>query len=97
MDRKGAQLCAQVRRALEYIVPDALADTQFDAIVLEVRPAPNPSNLVVIVQSTVVLNEDEQRSLQEVLSNRIGRIRTAIAESIHRRKAPTISIYLIQT
>jgi ribosome-binding factor A len=95
LDRKSAQLCSQIRRALDYIVPEVLVDTKYDAIVLDVGPAPDISNLMVLLQPFGFLEEDELRKLELEISMRAGAIRTAVAHSIHRRKAPCLSFRVI--
>ena len=95
VDRKAAQLCAQIRRALDYVVPEVLADTKFDAMVVEVEPAPNTSHLLVVVQAIGQLDFEETRLLEAEIANRSGAIRTAVAQSIHRRKTPTFSFCVV--
>ena len=96
-DRKAAQLCAQVRRALDYSLAEALVDTPTDAYVLDVVPAPNTSHLLVLVQAAAATDADGIRDLEETLARHAGQLRTAVAESIHRRKTPTLSFRVIPT
>ncbi len=94
-DRKASQLCAQVRRALDYGISEALSDSSSDAYVMDVVPAPNTSHLLVLVQPTVTLDEQGLRSLQEELMRHAGQLRTTVAEFIHRRKTPTLSFQVV--
>ncbi len=94
-DRKAAQLCAQVRRALDYGLSEVLSDSTVDAYIMEVMPAPNTSHLVVLVQPAGPLDEDGLRDLEATLARHAGVLRTAVAESIHRRKTPTLSFRVI--
>jgi len=90
-DRKAAQLCVQIHRALDFVVPQTLVNTTLDAIVLDVQPAPNTAHLLVLLQATASLTEHECSQLELVLTQNSGVIRTAVAQSIHRRKTPTLS------
>lgn len=93
-DRKSAQLCAQIRRVLDFAVPEALAETEFDATVLEVTPAPNTSHLVVLLQSTYSMNDDARLQLQQEIVRKTGQIRATVAQSIHRRKTPSFTFLI---
>jgi ribosome-binding factor A len=95
IDRKAAQLCAQIRRALDYVIPEVLSETKFDAIVLDVEPAPNTSHLLVILQAIGQLDASEIRELDFEIAQRAGSIRTAVAQSIYRRKTPTLSFRIV--
>ncbi len=95
LDRKAAQLCTQIRRALEYIVPESLADSEWDVLVVDVQPAPNTGNLLVLLQPLEILDEDRQRQLEFAIFERSGSIRTAIAGVIQRRKVPTLTFRVV--
>ncbi len=94
-NRKAAQLCAQVRRALEYGLSEALSDSTLDAYVMDVVPAPNTSHLLVLVQPAVSMDDAGLRTLQEAIISCSGKLRTMVAESIHRRKTPTLSFQVV--
>ena len=93
-DRKAMQLCAQVRHALEYAISEAL-NGEFGVTVLEVIPAPNTSHLLALVQPLEDLSFEESMNLQAELNKRINVLRTAVSESIHRRKTPGLSFQLV--
>ncbi len=94
-NRKSAQLCAQVRRALDYGLSEVLSDSTHDAYIMDVVPAPNTSHLLVLVQPASSLDDAGLRSLQEAIVRASGKLRTAVAETIHRRKAPTLSFQVV--
>lgn len=94
-DRKAAQLCAQVRRALDYGISEALSDSPIDAYVLDVMPAPNTSHLVVLVQAASEADAEGIRELEDELQRHAGLLRTTVAESINRRKTPTLSFRVV--
>lgn len=95
VDRKAAQLCAQVRRALEFIVPEAQEDSDWDAVVLDVQPAPNTGHLLVILQAVEKLDEADCQQLEAAVIQKSGFIRTAVAGVIQRRKAPTLTFRIV--
>ncbi len=95
IDRKAAQLCAQIRRSLDYVIPEVLSETKFDAMVLDVEPATNTSHLLVILQAIGQLDASEIRELDFEIAQRAGSIRTAVAQSIYRRKTPTLSFRIV--
>lgn len=88
------QLCAQVRRALEYGVDEVLEGSALISI-SDVVPAPNTSHLMVIVQPLGELSFEDSLELQAKLSNNSSRLRTLVSESIHRRKTPTLSFSVL--
>jgi ribosome-binding factor A len=94
-DRKAAQLCAQVRRALDFGLSEALSDSSVDAYVLDVVPAPNTSHLLVLVQPMQAVDSEGVRELEDELARHAGLLRTTVAESIHRRKTPTLSFQVV--
>ncbi|MGN6134795.1 MAG: hypothetical protein ACTHOU_09855 [Aureliella sp.] len=94
-DRKAAQLCAQVRRALDYGISEALSESTLDAYVLDVVPAPNTSHLLVIVQPAIEADAEAVRDLESELQRHAGLLRTTVAESINRRKTPTLSFQVL--
>jgi len=96
-DRKAAQLCSQVRHALEFIIPDVLRDSDWDAIVLDVRPAPNTGHLLVLLQAIDGLHEEDSLRLEAAVFKKAGLIRTAVAGSIQRRKVPTLTFRVVPT
>ncbi len=95
IDRKAAQLCAQIRRVLEFVVPEALQDSDFDALVLDVQPAPNTGHLLVLLSSLSPLDEAASQQLELALMQRSGQIRTAVAQSIQRKKTPTLTFRIV--
>lgn len=88
------QLCAQVRRALEYGVDEVLEGGVLVSI-QDVVPAPNTSHLLVFVQPLEKLSFDDCLGIQSKLMAATSRLRTLISESIHRRKTPSISFQVL--
>ena len=95
VDRKAAQLCSQVRRALEFIIPETLQGSDWDALVLDVQPAPNTGHLLVLLQAVEELDEDGCQQLEVAIFQKSGPIRTAVAGAIQRRRAPTLTFRVV--
>lgn len=95
VDRKAAQLCAQVRRALEFIIPNVLQSSDWDAMVLDVQPAPNTGHLLVLLQAVEKLDEAGCHQLESAIFQKSGLIRTAVAGAIQRRKTPTLTFRVV--
>lgn len=93
-DRKTMMLCAQIRYALEYAINTALKGEK-GVTVVDVVPAPNLSHLLVFVQSLDDLNFEETISLQTELSVHSQVLRSAISQSIHRKKTPGLSFQIV--
>jgi ribosome-binding factor A len=95
-DRKSSQLCAQVRRALEYAIPDVLAETPWSVWVVDVQPAPNASNLLVLIQSAETGQSFEDlQQIEQSVHARQRELRMEIASFIQRRKVPSLMIRLL--
>ncbi len=97
VDRKASQLCSQIRRALDFVIPEALQDSDWDALVLDVQPAPNTGHLLVLLQAVGQLDDAELKLLELAIDQRAGIIRTAVASSIQRRKTPTFTFRFVPT
>lgn len=98
-DRKTLQLCSQVRDALNYLLPgDSGGELLALFQVAEVRPAPDASQLLVIVQPAVIPAEPvDPRAVLELLRNANGRLRSGVAAAITRKRAPRLLFHVIDT
>lgn len=94
LDRKAMQLCSQIRYSLEYAINSALKG-EYGLTVLEVVPAPNTSHLHVFVQSFENLTFEEGLLLEAELKRQTATLRTAVSESIHRKKTPGLSFQIV--
>jgi ribosome-binding factor A len=94
IDRKTQQLCKQVRRVLSCVLAGEVADEVLQGLAIDsVVPAPNASRLQVTLFPTGPL----EVPLSEVLARleRVrGRLRSAVAEDINRKRAPELSFVL---
>jgi len=90
-DRKLDQLCKQVEQILQLVFP--ATNVPGDTCVASVEPAPNAGRLrvTVAVQSGCHLSQ-----VREALDRCKGYLRTEVAESISRRRAPEL-VFTINT
>lgn len=94
IDRKAMQLCRQVSHALEYCINEFL-DADCAVMVVDVAPAPNTSHLLVLLQVIEPLELEQIMSVEKILNQNVGALRMAIAQSIHRKKTPTLTIRVL--
>ncbi|MBL1216243.1 MAG: ribosome-binding factor A [Planctomycetes bacterium] len=94
IDRKSMQLCAQVRRSLNGLIP-VPSDPAFDNSRLEsVEPAPDSARLKVILSveapapAQVVMIRARLAALQ-------GYLRAQVAADINRKQAPVLIFELV--
>ncbi len=88
--RKAKQLCSQIHRALEYCINEDIP-TELAVTVVDVAPAPNTSHLLVTVEPLEQVSVEDYPAILESLGAEYGKLRTEVAQSIHRKKTPTLS------
>jgi ribosome-binding factor A len=96
-DRKTLQLCHQVAEELQLILvseceDEALWDLQIESVV----PAPNSSRLLVSVSSPHCTTPNEVADMLTRLQHAMGILRSEVAMSIHRRKAPELLFRVVR-
>lgn len=95
--RKTLQLCSQVRDALNYLLAGDSGDellSQFQ--VADVRPAPDATQLLVIVQPVVQPSAAiEASEVLARLANASGRLRAGVAAAITRKRAPQLLFQIV--
>jgi ribosome-binding factor A len=89
-DRKTLQLCRQVQKALAYALGETGDDLLLLAYVEDVEPAPDANHMLVSVRA----EGDPIEVLQALYAN-AGKLRSAVAEAITRRKAPELAFRLV--
>ncbi|HUQ68522.1 MAG TPA: hypothetical protein VM165_03305 [Planctomycetaceae bacterium] len=95
-DRKTWQLCAQVMRALEFVLCEACSHAlRQTAYVQSVEPAPDATQLLVTVAVRDAVSAVELQQLHAELVRCQGRLRSAVAAAITRRKAPSLSFRVL--
>jgi ribosome-binding factor A len=89
-DRKTLQLARQVQRALTFALAETGNELLLTAYVEDVQPAPDASHLLVCVRG-----QGDPMKLLAALHENTGRLRSAVAEAITRRKAPELAFQVV--
>jgi ribosome-binding factor A len=96
-DRKTLQLCGQIADTLNYVLSGELDDDLLRNLYVEsVRPAPDASRLLVSVAPLDAADVNRADQILQKLHIYAPRIRTEVAQSIHRRKTPELSFVVVQ-
>ncbi|MCR9245530.1 MAG: hypothetical protein NXI31_10895 [bacterium] len=86
--QKTLQLCAQAADALAFALGDTTDPVLLDLTLVRVEPMPDQRHLLVVVDSPP---RHGLVATLEALDRARGFLRTAVAASIHRSKAPRLS------
>lgn len=89
-DRKTLQLARQVQRALSFALAETGDDLLLTAYVEDVQPAPDAGHMLVSVHG-----DGDPLALLRALNANTGRLRSAVAEAITRRKAPELAFQVV--
>jgi len=90
--RKTQQLCGQIRRTLDYLLSGDCDDPVLrELIVVDVRPAPDASRLLVTVAPLDSRSTLDPRDILGRLHAVASRLRHEVSQSIHRRKTPQLT------
>lgn len=90
--RKAKQLCRQVAETLDLVLSGDCSDERLQALhVMAVVPAPNTSRLLVTVAADLPADAFDRRQIEELLDRQADRLRTEVAASIHRKRAPALA------
>jgi ribosome-binding factor A len=96
-DRKTLQLCGQIADTLNYVLSGELDDDLLRNLYVEsVRPAPDASRLLVSVAPLDVADANRADQILQKLLIYAPRIRSEVAQSIHRRKTPELSFVVVR-
>ncbi|MEM7676057.1 MAG: ribosome-binding factor A [Myxococcota bacterium] len=87
-DRKVYQVCAQAARVLTLAIGDSRNAVVSDLIVVAVQPYPSASRLLVLVQASASV--PDRPAILEALAEEKGRLRSAVAETVNRKRAPEL-------
>jgi ribosome-binding factor A len=89
-DRKTLQLCGQVSDTLNLtLAGDSGDDVLGELQVISVVPAPDASQLLVVLAPTLVGGPDEKQVIT-ALAEASVRLRAGVASAITRRRAPKL-------
>jgi ribosome-binding factor A len=91
VDRKTLQLCRQVGETLNLVLSGECADEFLQCLqVVDVRPAPDASQLLVLVSPSLVDPAPDPVTVLQHLAAANGRLRAEVAAAIVRRRAPKL-------
>jgi ribosome-binding factor A len=93
--RKTWQLCSQVHDALRLIFGEAVDERLQGLEVREVLPSPNDSQLLVLLVPLDPLTAEEREATTAALAAASGWLRTEVATSITRKRAPRLLLQLL--
>lgn len=90
--RKDWQLCRQVVETLNYVLSGDCSDDVLQGLVVQsAEPAPNASNILVTVAPSLIDDTVSPAQILERLQAVSRRLRSEVAMSISRRRAPELS------
>lgn len=93
---KAKQLCRQAAETLDQVLSGETGDDRLACLrVVSVQPAPDASRLLVTVVATCATVDFCRDATAAHLQASAGRLRTAVAAAITRRKAPTLAFVLL--
>lgn len=93
--RKTWQLCSQVHDALRLILGEAADERLHSLEVREVLPAPNDSQLLVLLVPLDPLTSEEREAVTRSLEVAAGWLRSEVASAITRKRAPRLVLQLV--
>ncbi len=98
LNRKTLQLCSQVADTLNYVLSGDCCDELLQNLqVASVVPAPNASQLLVTVYPALAPGATlDAAEVRRRLSDVAGRLRSEVARSITRKKAPKLLFQVVQ-
>lgn len=96
-DRKDLQLCRQVADTLQLVLGDCGDDVLRDLHVVRVVPAPDASQLLVIVGSPPGEPPAAPREVLDRLHEHAAAFRAEVAHAITRKRAPSLLFEYLAT
>ena len=95
-DRRTLQMCGEVRRALELVMTGECDDDILRGLYVQsVTPAPDAAHLLVTVSPLDPRDPTPPHTILQHLQIFTGRLRTAVAETINRRRAPDLMFNIV--
>jgi ribosome-binding factor A len=89
-NRKVLQLCRQVAETLNLVFSNEFGEEIGDVRVVAVAPAPDASQLLVVVGPAVAGSVVDPVTVVSSLTAAAGRLRSEVAAAITRRRAPKL-------
>jgi ribosome-binding factor A len=97
VNRKALQLCRQVAETLEQMFSGETGDEVLAGLhVSSVVPAPDSSRLLVTLVAAFDDRQFDLRAVEKKLADSRGRLRSAVAMAITRRKTPVLAFDVIR-
>ena len=94
--RKALQLCSQVADTLSLVLSGECGDEVLqNLLVTEVTPAPDASQLVVLLTPAAGSQMLEADEVMAALRAASGRLRTEVAAAISRKRAPRLTFQFL--
>jgi ribosome-binding factor A len=95
-NRKTLQLCSQVADTLNLVLSGECADDVLQSLhVVAVQPAPNASQLLVVVSPSSAALDLDPLAVLERLARANGRLRSEVAAAIVRKRAPQLVFHYV--
>ncbi len=94
-NRKALQLCRQIERTLHLALGGLSDPVLNDLLVVEVRPFPDSTRLLVTVCSATGDALEPATVLQHV-DRASGRMRESVAAAVHRKKLPELIFQVVE-
>lgn len=95
-NRKTLQLCRQVAETLNQVLCGECADAVLQSLqVVSVRPAPDASQLLVLVSPTAIDRDRDAVTILQHLAAANSRLRGEVAAAIVRRRAPKLVFQVV--
>lgn len=95
-DRRTLQMCGEVRRALDLVMTGECDDDILRGLYVQsVTPAPDAAHLLVTVSPLDPHDPTPPHTILQHLQIFTGRLRTAVAETINRRRAPDLMFNIV--
>jgi len=94
-DRRTLQMCGEVRRTLDLVMSGECDDEVLRGLYVQsVVPAPDAAHLLVTVSPLDPRDDTPPHTVLQHLQIFAGKLRTAVAESINRRRAPDLMFHI---
>lgn len=93
--RKAQQLCHQVADTLSLVLSGEFGQALRDLRIVGVRPAPDASQLLVLVAPAIADDSLDPDAVIAELTVAAGRLRSEVAAAITRRRAPKLLFQLV--
>lgn len=94
-NRKALQLCKQVGETLNLALAGCADSLLNDLLVVDVRPAPDSTRLLVLVHSATK-SRFSWAEVREHLERARSLLRQEVARQIHRRKTPDLVFNVLE-